>query len=294
MMLIREVCEAASVTKKAVEYYIEQKLIDPGISENGYRDFSDEDIGRLKKIAVLRKLGLSIEEIRTALADSSGESMQRLSVRGSIRLKQEADKQALLDRLSVQRDWTAVKKQIESLEKTMTVAEKLLEAFPGYYGRFISLHFAGFLNQPIETREQQEAYEAIVQFLDCAPAMILPVEVQDYLSECTKDIGTQAMTDMNEEMKRSLADMEAFLSENKDTLEWYTAYRKSEEYRKSPAYWLQSLLKEFNMTSGYYEAFIPVMKKLSPIYAAYYERLEKANEKLMRLRPDIAEALTDG
>lgn len=48
-MLINAVCKECSVTKKAVEYYIEQGLVSPTVQENGYRDFSEEDIRRLKK-----------------------------------------------------------------------------------------------------------------------------------------------------------------------------------------------------------------------------------------------------
>ncbi len=43
-MLINEVCKKCRLTKKAVEYYIEQGLISPDIMENGYRDFSQDDV----------------------------------------------------------------------------------------------------------------------------------------------------------------------------------------------------------------------------------------------------------
>ncbi len=291
-MLIREACDATGLTKKAVEYYIEQGLINPAALENGYRDFSAGDIERLIKTAVLRRLGLGVEEIRSVLADASGEILQKLSVRYRIRLKRDAVRQALIGQLGVRQDWYAIKERVESLEKTTTIAERLLEAFPGYYGRFISLHFAGFLNQPIETREQQEAFREIVRFLDGAPAMVFPEDVQRYLTEDTKDIGAQTMEDIGGKMKRSLENMEAFLSENKAALESYIQYRRSEEFRNSPAYRFQTLIKEFNTASGYYEIFIPAMKRLSPAYAEYCVRLEAANEKLKAVYPDAAEALS--
>ena len=53
-MLVNEVCKECNLTKKAVEYYIEQGLIAPSVRENGYRDFCDADVARLKKISVLR------------------------------------------------------------------------------------------------------------------------------------------------------------------------------------------------------------------------------------------------
>lgn len=59
-MLMNEICTKCRLTKKAVEYYVGQKLIWPKILENGYRDFSGEDVERLKKIATLRRLGLPV------------------------------------------------------------------------------------------------------------------------------------------------------------------------------------------------------------------------------------------
>ena len=49
-MLINEVAKLSNLTKKAVEYYTEQGLICPNILENGYRDFSEQDMEILKKI----------------------------------------------------------------------------------------------------------------------------------------------------------------------------------------------------------------------------------------------------
>ena len=66
-MLINEVCRECSLTKKAIEYYIEQGIVAPAIQENGYRSFSDEDIAVLKKVSVLRTLGLSVADIHDVL-----------------------------------------------------------------------------------------------------------------------------------------------------------------------------------------------------------------------------------
>ena len=54
-----------------------------------------------------------------------------------------------------------------------------------------------------------------------------------------------------------------------------------------PMYKIQSLLKEFNNTSGYYDIFIPAMKRLSTSYTEYYRQLEIANDKLLKQYPDI-------
>ena len=51
---------------------------------------------------------------------------------------------------------------------------------------------------------------------------------------------------------------------------------------------MQNVLKEFNRASGYYDVFIPAMKKLSASYAEYYRQMELANDKLLEQYPEIA------
>lgn len=286
-MFIKEVCAITKLTKKAIEYYIEQGLIFPDVLENGYRDFSTDDIEKLKKIAVLRKLGLGTDDIKIALSDENGETLQKLSIQKELRLKQARAKQSLLDKLSTGKSFDEVSVELKSIEKNETITEKLLDAFPGYYGRFITLHFSRFLNEPISTKEQQVAYEEIVSFLDNVPALNFPKDLQEFLIECTKNFSTQSIIEMNEKIKQSIENPENFLSENKEMLDWYLKYKQSEEYKNSPTYKIQEMLKEFNSTNGYYDIFIPAMKKLSTSYSDYYKQLEIANEKLLLQYPEI-------
>ena len=48
-MLINEIAKKCSITKKAVQYYVEQGLLAPKVLENGYKDFSKQDTELLKK-----------------------------------------------------------------------------------------------------------------------------------------------------------------------------------------------------------------------------------------------------
>ena len=70
-MKIKAVCQATGLTDRTVRYYIEEGLIAPDYTENylGRRtfDFSERDIRQLDDIAVLRKFGFSVAEIREML-----------------------------------------------------------------------------------------------------------------------------------------------------------------------------------------------------------------------------------
>lgn len=64
-MTIKEVEQITGLTRSNIRFYEKEKLITPDRNENnGYREYSEEDIKTIKKVAYLRTLGISIEDIR--------------------------------------------------------------------------------------------------------------------------------------------------------------------------------------------------------------------------------------
>ena len=64
-MKIHEVEERVGITRKNIRFYEAQGLLMPRRnSENGYREYGEEDVVALERIKLLRKLGLPLEEIR--------------------------------------------------------------------------------------------------------------------------------------------------------------------------------------------------------------------------------------
>ena len=64
-MRINEVEALVGITKKNIRFYEEQGLLSPRRnSENGYRDYGQEEVDTLRQIKLLRKLGVPLEEIR--------------------------------------------------------------------------------------------------------------------------------------------------------------------------------------------------------------------------------------
>lgn len=67
-MKINEVEALVGITKKNIRFYEEQGLLSPKRNaENSYREYGEEEVQLLRRIKVLRKLGISIEEIRHML-----------------------------------------------------------------------------------------------------------------------------------------------------------------------------------------------------------------------------------
>ena len=68
-MTIKDVESRTGLARSNIRFYEKKELIHPERTENGYRDYSDEDVDMLKKIAWLRTLGISVEDIRKVIAD---------------------------------------------------------------------------------------------------------------------------------------------------------------------------------------------------------------------------------
>lgn len=79
-MKINEVEALAGISKKNIRFYEEQGLLSPRRNaENGYRDYGEEEVQILRRIRLLRKLGVPIEEIRQMFSGvhTVGDGMRR-------------------------------------------------------------------------------------------------------------------------------------------------------------------------------------------------------------------------
>ena len=69
-MKINQVAELVDITKKNIRFYEDQGLVNPDRDpENGYRDYSMEDVKQLSQVKLLRQLGVSCEDIRKLRAN---------------------------------------------------------------------------------------------------------------------------------------------------------------------------------------------------------------------------------
>lgn len=72
-MRIKEVEDLVGITKKNIRFYEKEGLLTPGReTENSYRDYSDEDVKRLRVIKLLRKLDMPISSIADVLEGRIG------------------------------------------------------------------------------------------------------------------------------------------------------------------------------------------------------------------------------
>ena len=104
-MTIKEVEKQTGLTRSNIRFYEKEKLIEPSRNDkNGYREYSEKDIENIKKIAYLRTLEISVEDIRFII-DEKVSFMEVLKKQDAI-----------------------LQEQIEGLSKAKLMCEKMLEA----------------------------------------------------------------------------------------------------------------------------------------------------------------------
>lgn len=284
-MLINEVCKECALTKKAVEYYIGQGLVVPAVQENGYRNFSEEDVRRLKKISVLRNLGLSVTDIRNVLSDRDIAALNEIYHKRTLQMTVLQEKQKLIGELAAKQDWEQIQDRLQQLQKEQTILERLMNSFPGSYGEFLCLHFAPYLKEPVLTQEQQKAFDTIITFLDGVEFDISD-DLKKYLDEMM-NLNEEIIKEMSAGVSAAIYEMENYIADKQEEIESYMAYKQSQEYKKTPAYQVESALRQFNSTSGYNDIFIPAMCRLSETYRKYHEALLRADEILVQKYPGL-------
>lgn len=62
-MTIKEVEQILEISRATVRFYEKEGLVNPSRGGNGYRDYSNEDVEKLRKIVLFRKIGMSVEDI---------------------------------------------------------------------------------------------------------------------------------------------------------------------------------------------------------------------------------------
>ncbi len=107
-MKINEVEARVGITKKNIRFYEQEGLLCPRRNhENGYREYSQQEVDTLMRIKLLRKLGLPLEEIRRLQAGEQtvGDAMRRHLV--------------------------TLERERENLEQAMTLCRELQQATQG-------------------------------------------------------------------------------------------------------------------------------------------------------------------
>lgn len=279
-MLRNEVQDKTNLSRKAIEYYEEKGLIHPIKLENGYRDYSDGDVEVLKRISLLRNLGLSISEIALYL-DSKEEALASILRRKEHELNIEEKKKNVLNLIVKGESVDLINDELAIIEAQETIYDKLIRIFPGYFGQLIFSSYKIFLNESLN-KDEEAAFNEYIKFLDSLSNFELSKAEKDYIEAISSSFDMKTLDDLNKGKLIAIENSKTWLEENKDYIKAYKEYKNTDEYKNGLMKSIQDKLKKFMQENNYYEKAIPLIRKFSKSYDAYYEKLLKANEEYIK------------
>lgn len=281
-MLRNEVQEKTNLSRKAIEYYEEKGLVHPKKLENGYRDYSDGDVEVLKKISLLRNLGLSISEIALYL-DSKEEVLASILRRKEHELDICEKRKNVLNLIVKGESIDLINEELAVIDAQETIYDKLIRIFPGYFGQLIFSSYKIFLNESLN-KDEEAAFNEYIKFLDSLPNFDLSKQEKDYIEAISSSFDMKTLDDVNKGKLLAVENAETWLEDNKYYIEVYKEYKNTDEYKNSLIKLIQDKLKKFMQENNYYEKAIPLIRKFSKSYNAYYEKLLKANEEYLKFK----------
>ncbi|MDO5022195.1 MAG: MerR family transcriptional regulator [Eubacteriales bacterium] len=280
-MLMNELREKTALSRKAIEYYEEKGLISPKRDANNYRLYSEEALNRLNRISLYRKLGCSIEEIKGILEDEGNSKLAAIIREREIKDEIEYKKTKILKSLLSGENAETLKEELEHIDRRENIYESLCRIFPGYTGQALFIAYKDFLDEKLKP-ENQKYFDLFIDFLDNLPALPISEEEAEIIEKAAQGISVSTLKQVNADKIKAVEDYDKWLKDNKETIEKYIEYKKSDEYKNNPVIKIQGKIKAFMQENNYYATAIPLIRKFSPSYDEYYKKMLKANENLIK------------
>lgn len=276
-MKITEVCSETGLTKKAVNWYIQQGLLQVKKDENGYRNFTRAHVSRLQEIHLLRYLDIPTKEIMRILdSDRKINILEDIYVQKQTEQLKMQEKTKLLESL-IQNygNICNVASRLQN-EEDFSITEKLRLAFPGIWGVYLVSHFGAYLQEPLLSDKQREAYQCIITWLDNVEIK-LPLLLR-ITQRKVKQMQAEKMADTSREIKEIAFGSENTQAKFLEIARRQIALRKKWYIRLFPPMLAvthsNKVLRKRLTAVGYYEIFIPAMRRLSREYDVYCKKLE--------------------
>lgn len=118
-MTIKELEQQLDIPRATIRFYEREGLVIPERKDNSYREYNEADVVVLKKIIILRKIGLSVSDIRKVLKEES--SLQSFLKNHVSELENQI--RELGGAISVAKIMQARGETISSLDENMYLAE---------------------------------------------------------------------------------------------------------------------------------------------------------------------------
>lgn len=281
-MLRSEIQNKTGLTRKAIEYYEDKGLINTHRLENGYKDYTEKDLDILVKVSILRKLGVSLSEIKQCVLYNSSTLSSVLRMKEH-QLEVDERRKNILELIVKGEKQELIDEYIAMIETEESIYNRLERVFPGYFGQLFFAAYLPFMNEPL-TKDGEEAFIKYVSYLDNLPTFELSEDEKKFIDEISSNFDMSILKKVNEDKISTVENIEDWLEKNKDSILQYESYKNSEQYQNSLLRDIQEKLRKYMIDNNYYQAAIPLIRKFSKSYNMYYEKMIKANERFMNVK----------
>ncbi len=282
-MKSKEVQIKTGLTRKAIEYYEAQGLVNPTRDESGYRIYHDQDVSRLSQIGGYRKLGLNLSEIAAILSSRNKKETISNIIREKEILNQLEEKRlGLLSQVADGKTFEEIGEDLAALESQESVYNRITKKFPGYIGQVFFVNYAPFLQGRLETAEQKDAFNQLIRFLDQMEDMPFTEEELQTIQEASENITIEHLESIAKSKAQAVQDIEKWMKENHAFIRSYLEFKSSDDYQSLSIVKLFEKMKRFLQESDYYETVIPLLRKMSPGYDKYYLQLVQSDDYFMK------------
>lgn len=276
-MRLNEVIKQVDLSKRAIKFYEEKGLLKTKRDSNGYRNYTDKDISLLKEISSYRKMGIGLSDVKEILNDKS------------------VLKQILIEK---KKEITISQNELEALEKFIennnieelydsvdykTLADAIQNSIPGFYGYYFLNHFLPYLQIRIQTKEQQEAYNRLIEFLDNTNIRIpflMKLNFWILFKLNFKKSLIVQIGQIDSQIKEMLNPTEEEYEKLKKKVNEGYKLKNSIFYKYSLMGISQRKFMKELQNKGYNDIFIPSMIALSPKYKEYHNALMAINKRI--------------
>ena len=281
-MLRSEIQNKTGLTRKAIEYYEDKGLINPHRLENGYKDYTEKDLDILVKVSILRKLGVSLSEIKQCVLYNSSTLSSVLRMKEH-QLEVDERRKNILELIVKGEKQELIDEYIAMIETEESIYNRLERVFPGYFGQLFFAAYLPFMNEPL-TKDGEDAFIKYVSYLDNLPTFELSEDEKKFIDEISSNFDMSILKKVNEDKISTVENIEDWLEKNKDSILQYESYKNSEQYQNSLLRDIQEKLRKYMIDNNYYQVAIPLIRKFSKSYNMYYEKMIKANERFMNIK----------
>ena len=281
-MLRSEIQNKTGLTRKAIEYYEDKGLINPHRLENGYKDYTEKDLDILVKVSILRKLGVSLSEIKQCVLYNSSTLSSVLRMKEH-QLEVDERRKNILELIVKGEKQELIDEYIAMIETEESIYNRLERVFPGYFGQLFFAAYLPFMNEPL-TKDGEEAFIKYVSYLDNLPTFELSEDEKKFIDEISSNFDMSILKKVNEDKISTVENIEDWLEKNKDSILQYESYKNSEQYQNSLLRDIQEKLRKYMIDNNYYQVAIPLIRKFSKSYNMYYEKMIKVNERFMNIK----------